>query len=78
MAGWQELLSALSLICHLPRLLGRGTGGWIQMPIVCPSAGSRASTEREVLAASDAGADARGSTLIRETLALRFHRSIKG
>lgn len=34
--------------------------------------------EREVLAASDAGADARGSTLIRETLALALHRSLKG
>lgn len=45
-AGWQALLSALSLICHLPGLFGRGSGDWIQMPIVCPSAGSRASRER--------------------------------
>lgn len=44
-AGWQALLSALSLICHLPGLFGRGSGDWIQMPIVCPWAGSRASRE---------------------------------
>lgn len=47
-AGWQAVLSVLSwLQCAIsPRLLGRGSGDCIQMPIVCPSAGSRARRER--------------------------------